>query len=1384
MEHGAAVRAVALGLVVVASAATAGVGGAGALVVDGGVGTDAGAGPVGTVDATASDGFVTGTVRDTNLRTLSGATVELSPAGKDETYSVQTDANGDFFLVVPGYGTDAPYDVTVRKSGYETYTATGVTVEPNSTVSVPVTLLRASPDAVLDAGATTVTVGQSVAFDASGSTAPDGDVDAYRWSFGDGDAATGERVYHTFESTGTYTVELTVADDGLTDTATTTITVEADDGGSGGGDGSGSNVTVERVVPSKPGTLLNDVVFRNTYTAEVNASEPIDRVEFELAGQTYVDRDGSDGWNSAIDVSVLEGDAPLAVTAYTEDGETDTYTAGIDIVDVPDWLVELNESGSVSYDDGVLTITKQVPNPPVDAEVTVPGVPVVGGKQEFETRAAFGIVYDMPDGTARVMGSGTLDVRVAGREGSGTLGASGTVSTRTWELQRGQVYVQVSIEAWSSTVSIPGVPYSPEADLSVSPRAKLLANLSTDGGSVAVTNGTISPGIQAEGEVAVDAGVASVTGTVTGTTTGHVDVPAPYDPRVEATIEGELELETLSYEQEYDRTFFDASIGGGTSSLGTADVVETSGWQPQPKRGEGPALGGDGSGVSTAGAGDGSLGATSADATPRLTNDDLDDDAPAVARNGSGAIVVWSRQPADNAVDDGRDLFWAERSADGGWSAPSRLTDDTRTQIQPAVARDAANDRTVVVWTELNRSLATVSTPTSVYDRLEIYYAVRSGGSWSAPTLLSTGPPRMDANPRVVADDGRVVVAWTSDADANATTADDRTLRAAVLDGSPSPTAVVSGIARARLGADGDAATPVSVAYLDPAGPAGRNGTVVVGSLDATAGGVSGTTAYPVTRLTALSAGAGEFAWATAPNATTVTAASAPTIRVATASTGTTATLAATNATRVTDLAVSTTGGAAAADRALVYRAATAGDRPRYRYALQRAGTWGPDRPLLDRVASGTVLWQPTTAPTATGFEAVLVARPLVANGTGDLLAARHDLRPDLSVRASVADGSTAPNASVGDTVTLRYTVRNAGDVATGQSVALGVEGGTNATVPTLAPGETTTGIVDVTVPADGTVALSVDPDDAVTELTAANDTAELRLAPVDVAARTVTTSRTGSTIRVAGTVANVGPTDVAGVAYELRTGDGTVLDAGTVSLAAGANATVTATANASAFTPPGSAVLVVDPADALAEADETNGRADAAVLRPDVGIAGEAVAFERDGTDVIATVPVSNRGAAGANVTVRAYANGSAVATTTARVGRPGENVTAAFTTVRLRLPSTVANASVTLSVDAVADADRSDNVGTAMASVGPIETAFPSGVPGVSDAIPTDTDGDGVLEDVDGDGRFDFLDVVGLLFADYGTINGDPARQAALDHDGSGKVDFLDVVTLLFEL
>ncbi|HUS68777.1 MAG TPA: PKD domain-containing protein [Kofleriaceae bacterium] len=66
-----------------------------------------------------------------------------------------------------------------------------------------------------------------VAFDASGSSDPDGVIDSYAWTFGDGASATGVDQVHAYDAAGTYGVKLVVTDDeGKTDAIANEVTVE------------------------------------------------------------------------------------------------------------------------------------------------------------------------------------------------------------------------------------------------------------------------------------------------------------------------------------------------------------------------------------------------------------------------------------------------------------------------------------------------------------------------------------------------------------------------------------------------------------------------------------------------------------------------------------------------------------------------------------------------------------------------------------------------------------------------------------------------------------------------------------------------------------------------------------------------------------------------------------------------------------------------------------------------------------------------------------------------------------------------------------------------------------------------------------------------------
>jgi len=65
-----------------------------------------------------------------------------------------------------------------------------------------------------------------VSFNASSSSDSDGNIISYAWDFKDGNTGSGETINHTFYSTGSYNVKLTVTDDkGATDSTAKTITV-------------------------------------------------------------------------------------------------------------------------------------------------------------------------------------------------------------------------------------------------------------------------------------------------------------------------------------------------------------------------------------------------------------------------------------------------------------------------------------------------------------------------------------------------------------------------------------------------------------------------------------------------------------------------------------------------------------------------------------------------------------------------------------------------------------------------------------------------------------------------------------------------------------------------------------------------------------------------------------------------------------------------------------------------------------------------------------------------------------------------------------------------------------------------------------------------------
>ena len=96
-----------------------------------------------------------------------------------------------------------------------TYTATLTVTDDgglSASASAVVTAVNRPPRA--DGGPAQETpVGASVLLDGSRSTDPDGSINSYVWTFGDGASTTGAAVTHVYAAPGAYTPTLTVSDD-------------------------------------------------------------------------------------------------------------------------------------------------------------------------------------------------------------------------------------------------------------------------------------------------------------------------------------------------------------------------------------------------------------------------------------------------------------------------------------------------------------------------------------------------------------------------------------------------------------------------------------------------------------------------------------------------------------------------------------------------------------------------------------------------------------------------------------------------------------------------------------------------------------------------------------------------------------------------------------------------------------------------------------------------------------------------------------------------------------------------------------------------------------------------------------------------------------------
>ncbi|MCF7889760.1 PKD domain-containing protein [Candidatus Bipolaricaulota bacterium] len=188
--------------------------------------------------------------------------------------------------------------VTDNDGGTDSTSETiSVSSEPNQPPSSSFTASPTSGEAPLE-----------VSFDASGANDPDGSIDSYNWDFGDGTTGSGVTVNHTYDSSGSYTVQLTVTDDeGSNDTASETIDVST---------ASNQSPTAEFSYDPSSGYPPLEVTFDATDSSDPDGS---------IVSYSWDYDDGSGG-SGAITTHTFydSGVYDVTLTVYDDDGASST----------------------------------------------------------------------------------------------------------------------------------------------------------------------------------------------------------------------------------------------------------------------------------------------------------------------------------------------------------------------------------------------------------------------------------------------------------------------------------------------------------------------------------------------------------------------------------------------------------------------------------------------------------------------------------------------------------------------------------------------------------------------------------------------------------------------------------------------------------------------------------------------------------------------------------------------------------------------------------------------------------------------------------------------------------------------------------------------------
>ncbi len=644
-----------------------------------------------------------------------------------------------------------------------------------------------------------------------------------------------------------------------------------------------------------------------------------------------------------------------------------------------------------------------------------------------------------------------------------------------------------------------------------------------------------------------------------------------------------------------------------------------------------------------------------------LAEPDLD------VRDNGQQMLTWVHDDPAKPNGQGEEIyftFWNGTS----WSAPAGITNDNKEDFAPQVTFDGSG-HAVAVWERSN--LVHPITPTldiTFTQSLEIAFSEWDGSGWSAPALL-TSNNAMDYAPQLARDqDGKVMAIWFSNSGQTLVGDDDNpdSLYYAIWDGAAwsapaTAVATVTGTLDASLAYYGPQAVIVLSRDADGDPATGADSELFYTEWN-------GATWSALTRLTddEVDDLAPQVVYNGAGQANVVWLKDDQLYYLAGGWAGTPSPLWPDGDALLASYRLTIDTGD---NLALVYQALPEGGGADVYYTIydQASGLWGQadrltdDQPVEDYLtpvfASDGTLWIAYTK-VETLFEdkeveiegETITVEGVPVPGRSDLYLLRHTIDQDLAISAEDI-GFSVPNPAPGQTVVISATVHNTGDLAVTGGKARFYDGDpglggvqiaeTQLLVSPLRAGITDTVSVEWTVPDTPTshdIFVAVDPLQEIAESDEGNNVAYTATVLPDLLVSDLYVDHLPpQTVWITATVANSGTVPALDVRVEWHRDaiTGTLLGAATVSeIAGGGSAEVGMTWTVSPADAGEHLVYaVVDPADAIAESDETNNSDLAAAdVLPDLTLGGSYVEMENDDrpTDPLPiTLVLSNQGVA-----------------------------------------------------------------------------------------------------------------------------------------------------------